>query len=74
MVGVADKSITKVRCYFYKKSRHILKIDCAKYNKWLEKKNLGNFVSIISQESNLASIPNSRWIDSGATVHISTTL
>ena len=71
---MVNKSITKIRCYFYKKSRH-LKTDCTKYKKRLEKKNSGNIVSIASYESNLALVPSSSWwIDSGATVHISTTL
>ena len=74
-VGVANKSITKVRwCSFCKKSRH-LTIDCAKYKKLFGKKNSGNIVSIESHESNLASVPSSSWwIDLGAIVHISTTL
>ena len=72
--GVVNKSINKDRCYFCKKSGHQKK-DCVKYKKLIEKNNSDNIIFIASHESNLTSVPSTTWwIDSGATVHISTTL
>ena len=69
---MANKPITKERCYFCKKFGH-LKKDCVKYKKWIGKKNSGNIIFIASHD--LTSVHSTNWwIDSGAIVHISTTL
>ena len=58
----------KTKCFFCKKEGHMKK-DCLKYKKWLEKK--GNLISLVCHESFFVEAPNNtRWVDSGSTIHI----
>jgi hypothetical protein len=53
----------KLRCHFCKKIGH-LKKDCLKRKKWFEKKGI-HYVSICLKSN------RTRWLDSGATIHVS---
>ena len=60
------------KCFFYKRKGHEKK-DCPKFKKWLEKK--GNLSSFVCYESNMVNVNiNTRWIDSGSTIHIANSL
>ena len=51
--------------------------DCFKFKNWLEKKNKeqGMLSAYVCFESNLVNVPlDSWWLDSGATVHVATSL
>ncbi|KAL2327971.1 hypothetical protein Fmac_021398 [Flemingia macrophylla] len=57
------------KCFFCKKVGHFKK-DCLKTKAWFEKK--GVFYVSVSFETNIIEVPNNtRWLDSGATTHVS---
>ena len=59
-------------CFFCKKKWHMKK-DCAKYKRWLEKKD--NPTSFFYYESNMTDVNhNAWWIDSESTNHVTNTL
>ncbi|GMP36789.1 hypothetical protein CsSME_00008798 [Camellia sinensis var. sinensis] len=62
----------KIRCHFCRKKGHIRK-DCPGFKSWLDKK--GNTQCFVSYESLLVDVPpNSWWIDTGASIHITNSL
>ena len=64
------KKVTK--CFFCKKKR-LMKKNCPKFQKWLEKK--GKSISLVCYESNMASVNiNTWWINSGSTIQITNSL
>ena len=67
-----QKGKSSLVCSFCKSPKHMQK-ECAGFKEWLQKK--GNDVVSFIDESFLANFsPNTWWIDSGATVHISNSL
>ena len=70
---VQQKQDKGVPCFFCKKAVGHVKKDCPKYHKWLAKK--GNQFSFVCCEFNLAEVPpNTWWIDTGTTIHISVSM
>jgi hypothetical protein len=68
----SQKSKNGLVCNFYKSPKDMQK-ECAGFKEWLQKK--GNDVVSFIDESFLAKFsPDTWWIDSGATVHISNSL
>ena len=67
---------TDLKCYHCNKKGH-KRVDCFKFKNWLEKKNKeqGMLSVYVCFESNLVNVPlDSWWLDSGATVHVATSL
>ena len=71
--NVQQNQDTVIPCFFCKKAVGHVKKDCPKYHKWLTKK--GNQFSFVCCEFNLAEVPpNTWWIDTGTTIHISVSM
>ncbi|RVW58556.1 Retrovirus-related Pol polyprotein from transposon TNT 1-94 [Vitis vinifera] len=73
-VGPVDR--VRVHSYPCNKKGH-KKVDCFKFKNWLEKKKKeqGMLSAYVCFESNLVNVPlDSWWLDSGATVHVATSL
>ena len=67
---------TDLKCYHCNKKGH-KRVDCFKFKNWLEKKKKeqGMLSAYVCFESNLVNVPlDSWWLDSGATVHVATSL
>ncbi|RVW22815.1 Retrovirus-related Pol polyprotein from transposon TNT 1-94 [Vitis vinifera] len=67
---------TDLKCYHCNKKGH-KRVDCFKFKNWLEKKKKGQGMlsEYVCFESNLVNVPlDSWWLDSGATVHVATSL
>lgn len=61
-----------IKCFSYKKKRHIKKA-WPKYKTWLKKK--GNNISLVYYESNMVHVfQNTWWIDSGSTIYVANTM
>ena len=65
-----------IKCFFCRKKGH-KKFGCFKYKAWLDKKNneQGKSHAYIYLEPNIVDVSiDSWWLDSGATIHITTIL
>ncbi|KAL6347025.1 hypothetical protein AAG906_012276 [Vitis piasezkii] len=70
------KKSGNLKCYHCNKKGH-KRVDCFKFKNWLEKKKKehGMLSAYVCFESNLVNVPlDSWWLDSGATVHVATSL
>ncbi|KAL6342265.1 hypothetical protein AAG906_006890 [Vitis piasezkii] len=67
-----QKDENKIQCHFCHKKGHKRR-DCSGFKAWLEKK--GKTQCLVSYESYLVDIPpNSWWIETGASIHITNSL
>ena len=67
-----QKDENKIQCHFCHKKGHKRR-NCSSFKAWLEKK--GKTQCLVSYESYLVDIPpNSWWIDTGASIHITNSL
>ena len=74
--GNGNAKNTDLKCYHCNKKGHKM-ADCFKFKNWLEKKNKeqGMLSAYVCFEYNLVNVPlDSWWLDSGATVHVETSL
>ena len=74
--GNGNANNTDLKCYHYNKKGH-KRVDCFKFKNWLEKKKKeqGMLSAYVCFKSNLINVPlDSWWLDSGATVHVATSL
>ena len=74
--GNGNAKNTDLKCYHCNKKGHKM-ADCFKFKNWLEKKNKeqGMLSAYVCFEYNLVNVPlDSWWLDSGATVHVATSL
>ena len=72
VVKAQEKKPKVIACFFCKKVGHI-KQDCIKYQNWLIKKGMSH--AYVCFEINLGLVsPDTCWIDTGATIHICTSL
>ena len=76
MNGNGNAKNIDLRCYNCNNKGH-KRVDCFKFKTWLEKKKNehGMLSPHVCFQSNLANVPlDSWWLDSGATVHVATSL